>query len=166
MSKELHNEDKQAHHDNPSHDNSVSSDEEEGEVPDRLAFDMMAQGLQANLNPAPDATSSNTHIPTNLPNPIAVPLGGPNAGILALGTEDWSHIQNAAHHGTADTPIIPLAPLILSNDFETLGHIFKLDSVWVEYSLNSHSLPKPILQMAYLCLFVLLSLLMSHHCHS
>ena len=150
------NEDKQAHCDDPSHDNSISSDKEEEEVPDRLTFDMMAQGLQANPNPAPDATSGNTHIPTNIPDPIAVPLGGPNAGIPALGAEDWSRIQNAAHRGTADTPVILPAPFILGDDFETLGHIFKMDSVQAEYSLNLCSLPKPILQWptsVYLCRF-------------
>ena len=37
------NKDKQAHHDGPLHDHSVSSDEEEEEVPDCLTFDTMAQ---------------------------------------------------------------------------------------------------------------------------
>ena len=40
------------------------------------------------------------------------------------------------------------------DDFAELGHIFKVESTKPEYELNSHTLPKQILQMAYLKLFI------------
>ena len=47
------------------------------------------------------------------------------------------------------------------SDLTKLGHIFKLNSVKPEYSMNSQAIPDPILQMAYLKLFISLSLLMT-----
>ena len=48
-----------------------------------------------------------------------------------------------------------------SDDFSDLRHIFKLDATKLTYELNMRPIPKPILQMAYLRLFIPLSLLMT-----
>ena len=47
----------------------------------------------------------------------------------------------------------------VSDDFDELGHIFKAEMTKPEYELNARTLPKQILQMAYLKLFIPLMLL-------
>ena len=66
-------------------------------------------------------------------------------------------VQRAAEHGPFPQPAVDAGNL--GDDFSNLGHIFKADAVKPEYELNARLIPNPILQMAYLKLFIPLSLL-------
>ena len=85
----------------------------------------------------------------NIPNIIAAP--------------NWAAILSAAQ-GSGSTLDLPALKTTLTasappDDFAELGHIFKVESTKPEYKLNLRMLPKQILQMAYLKLFIPLSLL-------
>ena len=151
----------------------VSSDEKEEDLPNKVAFDLLAKGLHAQTEqPQNPVSGSNTHIPTShtqatdvdeprqrtgLPSqpPITDHQPGPTTPAI-----DWpamiNAVQGAAEHGS-----FPQQGTIIGNfgdEFTNMGHIFKADAIKPEYELNARTILKPILQMAYLKLFIPLSL--------
>ena len=96
---------------------------------------------------APNNPSSTKNV--NIPNIIAAP--------------NWTVILSAAQ-GSGSMLDLPALQTTLTastppDDFAELGHIFKVVTMKPEYELNSRTLPKQILQMAYVKLFIPLSLL-------
>ena len=103
----------------------------------------MAEALQSDMheNDPPIEPPSALHIPTGSNGPMA-------ARTTSRDDINWTAVMMAARMqaGQAKPDIAQFGP----SDFMKLGHIFKLDSVKPEYSMNSRAIPDPILQMAYL----------------
>ena len=132
-------------------------DEVEEDLPNEIAFDLLAKGMRVQMEqPQHPAPLDNTHIPI-LPEP-GHPDQQPGSAIPAI---NWPAVINAMQ-GTAECGPFPQQAVNVGNlgdDFTNLGHIFKADAIKPEYELNVRPIPNPILQMAYLKLFIPLSLL-------
>jgi len=152
----------------------MSSDEEEEEVPDEITFDVMAKeiriqdGVQSEISNPNDA-----HIPLLLKTNMLMLSSGGNVGPQTSQPTppqphpsqnngngiDWTAIINAAHNPGNAT--LMNGQGFQPDDLPVDGHIFRAEAMKPEYQMNVHSIPKPILQMAYLHLFIPLSLLMT-----
>ena len=146
------NEDKQNRREDPDHNESVSSDKEDDVVPDQLMFDHMAESLWSDMreNNLPFEPPLEPHIPTRSNEPVAArPTNRDNI--------DWTAVMTAAHMQARQAESDPMQ--VGPSDLSKLGHIFKLDSVKPEYTMNTRAIPDLILQMAYLKLFIPPSLL-------
>ena len=92
------------------------------------------------------------------------PSGMQNVDIPNIITApNWTAILSAVQGSGPPLDLLALQTALtastLLDDFAELGHIFKAESMKPEYELNLRTLPKQILQMVYLKLFIPLSLL-------
>ena len=148
----------------------VSSDEEEYTIPDAIAFNHTAQGLKKTSAMQIHPHIPNTHTPTldtsaqstrdsvvANSNQVApsCPSGMQNRSIpMALmpnisTAPNWSTILSAVQ-GLGlllDLPVLQtaLSAPPVSDDFGELRHIFKAETMKLEYELNARTLPKQIL---------------------
>ena len=74
------NDNKQLQHDNPTHEDSVSLDEEEDTAPDCLAFDLLAEILHTEVREPDELQPPSPHTSTQ-PAPSAPLIPGNNANI-------------------------------------------------------------------------------------
>ena len=166
------NKEKQSKRDDPDREGSVSSDKEEDTVPDHLAFDVMAEILHSESMRTPGVSNQlstdlpTTHIPTQPDAPTAPdgdnptsPMNKPDPPKTTNQTVDWAAVINAAHPHTADGLSGKELLMGLMDDLASIGYIFRHDSCKPEYTMDAHMILNPILQMAFLKLYIPLLLL-------
>ena len=137
----------------PDNTSNVSSNEEEEDLPDKVAFDLLAKGLCAKTEQSQNPVSvNNTHIPTSHTEATVVHEPGQGTtGIPFLPhiadqqpgpanpAIDWPAIINATQ-GAAERGSLPQQGMNAGNfgdDFSNMGHIFKADAIKPEYELNA-----------------------------